>query len=122
LVATQLLTDFVATGRNEAVVSSASVAELMVRPIRAGANAESEARTFLLEYPGLSIRSVDVLVAGEAAAIRAETNLRLTDCLVAATAVLSGCGLVVTNDRLLAQRFLGLRPGIEVLLLADLAL
>jgi hypothetical protein len=39
---------------------------------------------------------------------------------VAATAVLTSCAVDLTYDQLLAERFTGLRAGVDVLLLSDL--
>jgi predicted nucleic acid-binding protein len=111
----------VATERNPAVVSTVSVTEIMVGAIAAGPTAEAAARSFLLAYPGLSIRSVDVLVAADAAAIREATRLPVPDSIVIATAVMTGSSVVVTNDRGMAAKAAGIRPGIEILLLSDLA-
>ena len=116
-----VLEQLVATERNPAVISAVTVTEVMVGAIKAGPTFEAAARSFLLTYPGLSIRAVDVLVAAEAAAIRATTLLPIPDSIVMATAVMTGSTLVITNDRALAAKADGLRPGIDVLLLSALA-
>jgi predicted nucleic acid-binding protein len=116
-----VLERLVATERNPAVISAVTVTEIMVGAIKAGPEAESMARAFVLSYPGLSIRSVDVLVAADAAAIRATTRLPVPDSIVLATAVMAGSPVVITNDRDLASKAEGVRSGIDVLLLSELA-
>ncbi len=115
-----ILERLVATERNPAVISAVTVTEIMVGAIKAGPTTESTARSFLLTYPGLSIRSVDVLVAADAAAIRQASRLPVPDSIVIATAVMTGSTVVVTNDPELAAKANGLRHGIDVMLLSDL--
>ncbi len=54
----------------------------------------------------------DVLI--EAARLRAVANLRLPDAIHGATAILSGCETLLTNDRRLTAL-----PGIEVVVLSE---
>jgi predicted nucleic acid-binding protein len=49
--------------------------------------------------PGLTILSVDFLVAAEAARMRAESSLRLPDAIVLTTGIMAGATDLVTNDR-----------------------
>ncbi len=110
----------VATGRNPAVISAVSVGELMVRPLRELGAVPMPLRTFLLAFPGLSIRSADFLVAAEAARIRALTGASLPDALIAATATLTSSRWVISNDQVLRDRLSGLEWETKVLLLAEL--
>jgi predicted nucleic acid-binding protein len=116
--ATQLLEELVSTGRNEAIISSVSVAEVMVGPTRLGAG-ESETRAFLLTFPNLDIRSADVLVCGEAARIRAQTGLPLADSIILATATMTSCDWLVTCDRGLATASHQLRGGPRTIVLGE---
>lgn len=121
-VARHVLEQFVATERNPAVISSITVAEVMVRPVRELGAVPSHTKTFLLDFPGLSVRSADFLVAAEAARIRALTGAALPDALVAATATLTSSRWLITNDRTLRDRMAGFDWPTEVVLLSDLKL
>ena len=117
--ATTILDGMVLTGRNPAIVSAISVSELLVRPITAGTRAAATVRTFLVGFPGISIRSCDFLVAAEAAHIRAKTPATTPDALIAATATLTSCPWLVTNDRTLRDHLRDLDWQTRVLLLSD---
>jgi predicted nucleic acid-binding protein len=118
--ATLVLDGLVAPGRNPAVLCAVSVAELLVRPIAAGARAAATVRTFLLGFPNLSIRSCDFLVAAEAARIRAVTGSAVADSLIAATATLTSCPWLITNDRVLRDRLARFDWTTRILLLSEI--
>lgn len=118
-LATTVLDEWVQPGRNAAVISAISAAELLVRPMRDSREATVEMTTFLLGFDGLSIRSADFLVAAEAARIRAETSATMPDALIAATATLAGAHRLLTNDRSLHDRLTSLKGSPTVLLLSD---
>lgn len=119
--ATAIIDGSVRSGMNPAVVSTVTVAELMVRPLTVSAQSAASLTSFLLGFPGLEIRSVDFLVAAEAARIRAQTRASTPDSLIAATATLTRSEWLVTNDRDLRDRLAGFDWQTEVLLLSDLA-
>lgn len=119
VIAALVLDGLVATGRNPAVLSAISVAELLVRPIAAGARAAATVRTFLLGFPGLSVRSTDFRVAAEAARIRATTGAAVADALIVATATLTSSAWLVTTDRVLGDRLAGLDWMTAILVLSD---
>jgi hypothetical protein len=73
----------------------------------------------LLAFPGMVIRTVDLLVAAEAARMRAESSLRLPDALVLATGVMSSVDCLVTNDRRMAAATAALIPEMRICLLSD---
>jgi predicted nucleic acid-binding protein len=54
--------------------------------------------TFLTQFPNLTVLPMDMLVAAQAATLRATTGLPLPDAVVIASGVLSGCDAIVTND------------------------
>jgi len=98
-IATILIDEFVATGRNEAVVSTLTVTETLVRPMRAASTSAVElVEAFLRHFANLRVEPVSFEIAREAARIRAATALRTPDAMILATAVVSGAQSVVTND------------------------
>lgn len=117
-VASLILDGFIGTGRNEGVISSLSLGEVLVRPARAGR--AREIGLGILDMPGLSVRSVDFLVAAEAARVRAGTSLGMPDAIVIATGVLTSSSILVTNDRRLAVAAPRVVPEMQVCLLSDL--
>lgn len=119
-VARAIIDGLVAGERNPAIIASTSVAEIMVRPLRQLGYVPAALTTFLLGFPGLSVRSADFLVSAEAARIRAHTGASLPDALVAATATLTSSQWLITNDRELADRLRPLGWQTTVLLLSDL--
>ena len=120
-IATELIADCLMTGRNPGVISTITVGELLVRPHRASRQAGDTVLGFLWSIPDLLIRSVDFLVAAEAARLRAARRLSVPDSLILATAALVDARVLATNDRGLAADARVLAPGTHVLLLSDLA-
>jgi predicted nucleic acid-binding protein len=59
---------------------------------------------FLRRLPNLIIVDVDFEVAHQAANIRALTRLQLPDALIVATAIMSGCEVIITNDEQWSRR------------------
>ena len=103
-------------GRREGVLSVITEIEVLVRPLRDGTWQEVERVRVLLDAPGLDVVEMDREVARATAAVRAETGLRLPDAAIVATAVVTGCDVVVGNDALCAKRV----KEIPYLLLDDL--
>lgn len=54
---------------------------------------------FLRGFPNLTLLPVDLEVALQAANVRALTRLATPDAILVASALLSGCEAVITNDR-----------------------
>ena len=96
--ASWLLDARIGAGRNPAVISSLTVAELLVRPFRAGSAAVATVEGFLQFFGEIRIADVTYAVAREAARIRAATGLGMPDALVMATAVEHGAAVLATND------------------------
>jgi predicted nucleic acid-binding protein len=96
--ATWLFDAAVGTGRNAAILSAVTAAELLVRPFRRGSEALAVAEGFFRFFGSITIAAVTYDVGREAARIRAATGLAMPDALVIATAVVQGVDLVVTND------------------------
>ncbi|MCY7418508.1 MAG: PIN domain-containing protein [Chloroflexi bacterium] len=116
-LATTIIDGFLREDRNAAVISTVTVSEILVRPHRLGR--ARDVGMGVLEMPGLTLRSVDFLVAAEAARMRAESSLRLPDAIVLATGILAGATCFVTNDRRLAAATPALAPSLQVCLLSD---
>jgi predicted nucleic acid-binding protein len=119
-IATDLIEGCVASGRNPGAISTVTVSELLVHPHRHGRQAVDAILGFLWSIPDLLVRSVDFLVAGEAARIRASRQVAVPDSMILATSVLIGADTLATNDRALAAVARDAAPDVRVLLLADL--
>lgn len=82
-----------------------SASELLVRPIRGGESASTFMHAFLRNFPNLTMLPVDLLVAMQAATLRATTTIRLPDALIVASGLLAGCEAIVSNDASWKRRF-----------------
>jgi len=80
-------------------LSVLAATELLIRPIRAGGADLTFMHTFLRAFPHLNVLPVDLDVALQAANIRALARLPIPDAIAVASALLSGCEAVVSNDR-----------------------
>jgi predicted nucleic acid-binding protein len=116
-VARIVIDEFLARERNNAVLSASAAGEILVRPYQMGK--AREVAFEILDMPGVQLRSVDFLVAAEAARMRSESKLRLPDAIVLATGVLTGAAVLVTNDRELAAAAPTVAPGMAICLLSD---
>ena len=119
-VATELVESCLRTGRNDGVISTITVGELLVRPLRASPQHADTVLAFLWSLPDLLIRSADFLVAAEGARIRAAARVGVPDSLIIATGVLTRATLMATNDRVLASASRASVTGMGVLLLSEL--
>jgi predicted nucleic acid-binding protein len=110
-----LLSD-VESGRRTACTSVVTVMELTVRPWRL--DRPDIARSYeiaLARFPNLTLSDVTHDIARQAARLRAAYRLRPADALQAATGLVCGATLLITNDRDLGR----LEPLIPVLVLED---
>jgi len=106
----------VSDGRVAAVASELVLLELLVAPLRKGAqDAADEIEMTLLHFPHLQLAPVTRGVLVRAAEMRASYGLRTPDAIMVATAVESGATLVITNDDAWKRV-----EEVEVLLLGDL--
>jgi predicted nucleic acid-binding protein len=117
--ARRVLDGLVATERNPAVISSVTVSEVLVGPLRRLGVVPDGFKAFLLDFPGLATRSADFLVAAEAANIRARTGMALPDAFIAATATLTSSPWLITNDRTLRDQLAKLEWSTTVVLLSE---
>lgn len=73
--------------------------EILVKPYRTAAKEDvRNAYDLLLSYPNLEWLAPDLEIADLAARLRATYKLETPDAIQAATAILSGATLFVTND------------------------
>lgn len=96
-------------GQIQIAVSTISLAELLVGPLKRGEDAL--ARRYERALAGFELLSVSPEIAATAARLRAKHGLRLADALQAATAVEHDAAALVTHDR----DFSGLK-GLRVLM------
>ena len=85
-------------GELSVIVSAITEAELLVRPERDGNEAARERIEDLLSETGIYVVGVDRKVARRAAAIRAQTRIKLPDAIIVATALETDCEAIVGND------------------------
>jgi predicted nucleic acid-binding protein len=91
-------------------ISVITAAELLVRPLRSAGHDLVVMHTFLRRLPNLHVIDIDFEVAHQAASIRALTRLALSDALIVATALMSACAVIVTNDEQWSRRLGPLFP------------
>ena len=102
-------------GSARGIVSSISLAELMVRPLEAGQDDLADLyRVLIHEMPNLETVSVDPRIASRAAEIRASGKMGPNESLLLATAQESGATAFVTSDPGLKQA-----KGIKVMVLDE---
>jgi len=98
-VASHVITDWVGGGRNPAVVSMVSVTEVLLQPLRAGAEeAYATLIEFLTHFPNMRLAPIDLHTAQEAAWLRVASSLTPPNALIIATGVMAQAGHLVTND------------------------
>ena len=91
-------------GHKAGIVSVISELEVLVRPLREGTWLDIERARVLLDAPNLQVIDLDRRTTRMAAEIRAQTGLNLADAAIVATAVATGCDVVVGNDARCAER------------------
>ena len=119
-LATELFDAFAATGRNPMAVSAVTAAEILVRPFGRGAASVATAESFLRHFADLRVFDVTYAIAREAARIRAATDLRMPDALIAASASIENVDVLVTNDREWPGRLGPVLPDVAIVVLDEL--
>jgi predicted nucleic acid-binding protein len=99
--------------------SMVSAAELFVRPIRTGRDEFTFMHDFLLGFPNLTGLPFDMMVAIQAATLRATMRLPFADAAVIAAGMLAGCEAIVTNDERWKRRGEPLFPQFRWIYLDD---
>jgi predicted nucleic acid-binding protein len=93
------LFDRVRDGQAVMIVSAITEAELLVRPSREGnAEAVEKIEDFLSE-DGIYVVEVTRAVARRAAKLRPVNGISIADAVIMATAVETGCDLLLGNDK-----------------------
>ncbi len=81
------------------ITSDLTLLEVLVGPLKRGDKAlEIDYRTVLQTSQGVQLIPISHPVLEQAASLRATTSLKTPDAIHAATALIVGCGLFVTND------------------------
>lgn len=99
--------------------SMISASELLVRPMRSGKERADFMHDFLTNYPGLTLLPVDLMVALQAATLRAVASIRLPDALIIASGLLAGCEVIVSNGERWKRQFAPLYSQFRWLYLGD---
>lgn len=109
------LFDMIAVGRAQGYVSTISLVEVLVGPLRSGEDALVQRyRELLANAPNFTLISLTPSVAERAAHLRATHNLQTPDAVVAACVIEEGCTHLVTNDPIFRRV-----PGLGVLVVSD---
>ena len=98
----------------DAATSELSILETLVGPLKKHDKSLGDTYDLFFQQPGIQLVPVTQLVLRMAAKLRATTKLRTPDAIHAASALVSKCVLLVTND----YGFRGL-SGIPVVFLDD---
>lgn len=99
------------------VTSEMTLLEVLVGPFKKGnAPLEAEFRTLLLKSANVFLIRITQDVLEQAARLRATANLKTPDAIHAATSLLQGCVLFVTNDATFRRV-----PGLPAAVLSELA-
>lgn len=119
-VAQHLVDEFLASGRNPAIVSMVTAMEVLVKPLRLGLGPRYRHLVdFLTAQPHLTPFPVDLAVAQEAASLRATYGFATPDALVIASGIVAQVRFLVTNDGRWKTRLAPIAGRIEVCYLAD---
>lgn len=87
-------------GQVTIITSELTLLEVLVKPLKAGnAVLITAFDTILRHSPDVKMIPITQSILQEAAKLRAIANLKTPDALHAATAMLHGCNLFVTNDK-----------------------
>jgi predicted nucleic acid-binding protein len=118
-VARHVLDAFVASGRNEALISMVTMMEILVRPFQSSPPGHRTVLAFVRHHPNLDAVPTDLQMAQEAASLRASHRLRPPDALIIGTAIACQVSHIVTNDREWARKLAPLETRIGVITLSD---
>jgi len=107
----------VSGGQIMVITSELTLLEVLVRPLKmSDATTATTFRTVLQHTPDVQMLPITQTVLEKAANLRATLNLKTPDAIYAATAVLNGCALFVTNDSTFRRV-----PNLTVMVLGEIA-
>lgn len=119
-VVKHVIDDWVRSGRNGAIVSMVTVMEVLVRPLEVGpGEGYDHVMDFLQRFPNLQAKAVDVVVAHEAATLRAQHRFSPPDALIIGTGLVAQIGHLVTNDERWKKRLADISERVRVCYLED---
>ena len=94
------LWDAVQAGTLTVATSDLSLLEVLIGPMKTGDKGlEAGFRNLLQGTQGVQLLPINHVVLERAASLRATVNIKTPDAIHAATALIAGCALFVTNDR-----------------------
>jgi len=99
----RLFSDMEQMGR-QVVLSVVTEAELLVRPLRENDLGKIARIQVTTDAPNVSVVATSRQIAREAAAIRADIDIKLPDAIIVATAIATDCDALVGNDSRCAGR------------------
>ena len=117
--ARELIEGLVRAGRNPAVVSSLTVMESLVGPMRRVPPGHQTALDFYAHWPNLTVLPIDLAVAQEGASTRAHHGFPTPDALIIGTGVQAGVAWLVTGDERWQKRLAQISTRIRVCYLGD---
>jgi len=90
-------------GTHELIASVLTFAECAVLPYKKGNWDALDQVKLMFQMPHLIVYPMDEVVAEEAARLRAVYNFKMPDAIIAATAIVAGADIFLTNDYRLAN-------------------
>ncbi|OGL44154.1 MAG: hypothetical protein A2161_19135 [Candidatus Schekmanbacteria bacterium RBG_13_48_7] len=112
---TERLFEAVENGKYNAVTSFITLLEILVKPKQEGQlKAVSDYRDLLLTFPNLRFLPVDLGISDMASTLRAKYSIKTADAIQAATAIIEGARVFITNDETLKKV-----KDIEIIMLKD---
>jgi predicted nucleic acid-binding protein len=118
-VARVVIEGLIRSGRNPAVVSTLTIMESLIGPMRRVPPGHLTALDFYANWPNLTIHPIDLAVAQEGASIRAHHGFPTPDALVIGTGVLGGAAWLVTGDERWQKRLAPIASRVRVCYLGD---
>ncbi len=113
---TEIILSSIEQGKCSGITSTVTIMEVTVHSWRASrSDVAREYEALLAHFPNLTVADVTRDVARKAAQLQATHTIRPADALHAATALVNGASLWVTNDKRLKR----LTPEIDVIILED---
>ncbi len=120
-IASRILDDFVANGRNDAIVSMVTIMEILVRPLRASPSGHHTVLSFIRHHPHLEAVPFDLQMAQEAASLRAGLRFSPPDSMIVATGLACQVSRLVTNDSDWVGKLKPIRARVKVVMIGVLA-